>query len=137
MQRFVFWTGVYNVVLAVILLIPGMPGRFGLPAPEPIGWLYLTVFFVFVFGAIVIVASKDLKNRAIFVVWDGIGRVSALAAAVLGSMGLGAIAFGAVDTLIALVYFIKLPGYVGTSLWNLITGKVLPPATEESSHAGA
>ncbi len=126
MRRFVFWTGVYDVVLAAGLLIPGAPAFFGMPVPHPIGWLYLPLFFVICFGAIVIIASRDLKHRASFVVWDGVGRVAALLAAIVGHMGIGAIAFGVVDLIIALLYFTLLPRFVGSSLWDLLCGRPSP-----------
>ena len=122
MRRFVFWTGVYNLVVGLSLLVPGLPGIFGISVPHPEGWLYLPLFFVLVFGSMVIVASRDLATRSSFVMWDGVGRVCALAAAVVGDMGLGAVAFGLVDALIALIYFTNLPRFVGISFWSLLTG---------------
>lgn len=124
MRKFVFWTGVYNIVGGVTFLIPGLPRLAGVKVPDSNFWIWGVALAVVYFGIALILCSRDLTGRASLVLWEGIWRIIffALFAGFGFFGGLGAIlgVLGTVDLLIGLAYLIWLPKALGTTAINLL-----------------
>lgn len=118
MARFVFWTGVYNIGLALILALPPINRAFGLHLPTPlVGWM-LGGFLAYTSAALIL-ASRDLRSRASFVYWEAFLRYSTallvIPAGLFGDIGLVAAPMGVVDSIIGLIYTFGLTKELGVS----------------------
>lgn len=118
MTRFVFWSGVYNVGLALTLTFPPFYRALGLNVPTPF-WGWLTASFLAYTGAALILASRNLRRRASFVYWEAFLRYLAalllVPAGLFGDLGLIAAPLGLVDLLIGLAFMFGLPREFGVS----------------------
>ncbi len=112
MTRFVFWSGVYNVGLAVFLAFPPLYRALGLNVPTPF-WGWLVGGFLAYTGAVLILSSRDLRRRTSFVYWESFLRYIAallvIPAGLYGDLGLIAVPMGLGDLAIGLVYMFGLP----------------------------
>jgi hypothetical protein len=123
MKRWVFWTGVGDLVLGVAFLFTRV-SEFVLPAGEPGQLLWLFGISVAFFGLMLIFCSRDLKHRGDLVIWEGILRLCA--AAIMGTYGfLGAggvpMRVAAIfDLTIGLSYLLMLPRYLHVPLMDLL-----------------
>lgn len=124
MQTFVFWTGVYNIVLGISFLIPGFAALLGLQEPESIFWLWLPATFVIYLGIMLIFCSRRLTTRAPLVFWEGILRLAAFALLAwfgfFTDLGIIAVLIGVIDLLIGLGYIIGLPKSLGIPAKSLL-----------------
>ena len=77
MKKFVFLTGILNVILGILFTMPCVIKQAGVQPPENPFWLMFPAIFLFFLGFILIYCSRDLKNRATIVFWDGLSRVAA------------------------------------------------------------
>ena len=100
MTAFVFWSGVYNAGLALLLLFPSAYRSLGLNICDPL-WGWLIASFLAFTSVVLILAARDLGRRASFVYWEAAG------------MGLGDLAIG-------LVYMFGLPRVLGVSHSDLL-----------------
>jgi hypothetical protein len=112
MKDFVYWSGLYNGGLAVILLFPPVYRILGLNIPAPL-WGWLLAGFLGFTSAVLILSSRDLSHRASFVYWESLLRYAAalllVPAGLFGDLGLIAVPLGLTDLAIGLVYMIGLP----------------------------
>ena len=118
MTSFVFWSGVYNAGLALMLMFPPIYRALGLNTPTPFwGWL-LGSFLAFT-SVVLILSSRDLRRRASLVYWESFLRYAAalllIPAGLFGDLGLIAVPLGLADLAIGLVYMIGLPKRLGVS----------------------
>jgi hypothetical protein len=118
MQKFVFWSGVYNAGLALFLVFPPLYLALGLNIPAPLwGWL-LSGFLAFT-SAVLILASHDLRRRASLVYWESLLRYIAalllIPAGLFGDLGLIGVPLGLGDLAIGLVYMFGLPKELGVT----------------------
>ncbi|MFI3188434.1 hypothetical protein BCS42_04800 [Crenothrix sp. D3] len=118
MKNFVFWSGVYNASLALTLTCPPVYRLLGLNVPTPL-WGWLVAGFLAYTSAVLILAARNLRARAVFVYWESILRyISAallISAGLFGDLGLIAVPLGLGDLAIGLVYMIGLPKELGIS----------------------
>jgi hypothetical protein len=77
MKKFVFLTGILNVILGILFALPGVMQTAGIQPPENPFWLMFPAIFLFFLGIILMYSSRDLENRATIVFWDGLSRVAA------------------------------------------------------------
>lgn len=112
MVRFVFWSGVYNVGLGLILAFPPLYRAVGINVPTPF-WGWLVASFLAYSGAVLLLASRDLRRRASFVYWTSFLRYAAailvIPASLFGELGSIAVLLGVGDLSIGLVYMFGLP----------------------------
>ncbi|NPU83854.1 MAG: hypothetical protein HPY65_05145 [Syntrophaceae bacterium] len=113
MKRFVFATGLMNVLGGILFAVPDALLLVGIEAPANRFWLLLPALFLAFLGVILIFSSRDLANRATIVFWDGFSRVTAffvfLWFGLCAGMGNMVALLGIVDLAVALVYFVGLP----------------------------
>lgn len=112
MARFVYWSGMYNAGLAVVLLFPAFYLSLGLNIPAPI-WGWLVSGFLAYTSVVLILSSHDLRQRASLVYWESILRYIAafllISAGLFGDLGLVAVPLGMADLGIGLTYMFGLP----------------------------
>ena len=90
MTPFIFWSGVYNAGLALTLTFPPVYRWLGLNVPAPL-WGWLVAGFLAYTSAVLILASRDLRQRASFVYWESILRyIAALLLIPAGLFGIWA-----------------------------------------------
>ena len=118
LRSFVYWSGIYNIGLAAVLLFPPVYRALGLNICSPI-WGWLIAGFLAFTAAVLVLASRDLRRRASLVYWEALLRyVAALVLIPSGLFGdLGGIAalLGLGDLAIGLVYMFGLPKELGVS----------------------
>ncbi len=116
MKTFVFWTGVYDILLGAGFFIPQLPDLLGIKEPQSNFYTLLPATLIVYLGILLIISSRDLEARAPIVYWEGILRIAGFVlAAGYGFLGnLGAVLgwIGVLDLLIGLVYLIGLPRYL-------------------------
>lgn len=121
MAAFVFWSGVYNAGLALVLMFPWLYRSLGLNLPSFWGWL-IAAFLAFT-AAVLILSSRDLPARASFVYWEALLRYAAalllIPAGLFGDIGLLAALLGLGDLAIGLVYMFGLPKEMSRSHGDL------------------
>ena len=116
MRPFVYWSGVYNAGLALFLLFPPLYRGLGLNICAPV-WGWLIAGFLGFTSAVLILASRDLRQRASLVYWESLLRYIAalllIPAGLFGDLGLIAVPLGLGDLAIGLVYMMGLPKELG------------------------
>ena len=124
MKKFILLTGILNVILGILFTMPDLLQRMGLQPPDNPFWLMFPAIFLFFLGIILIYSSRDLKNRATIVFWDGFSRVAAFLGfswfGLFAGMGLDMVLAASADLAIALVYFIGLPRNLGRSFMSIL-----------------
>jgi hypothetical protein len=117
MVKFVFWTGVYNILLGLGFLFPPMLDILRVPAPESGVWVQLPATLVIYLGILLILCSRDLRSRASIVWWEGILRFAAFLLlagyGLFGGLGISMAIVGTIDLVIGLVYVFGLPRSLG------------------------
>jgi len=123
-KKFVFLTGLFNVLLGVLFTMPGLIRFAGVEPPDSSLWLMFPAVFLFFLGIILMVCSRDLENRSAIVFWDGMSRVAAFAACVwfglYAGMGMPMVIAALGDLAIALVYFIGLPRALDRTFMSIL-----------------
>lgn len=113
MQKFVFWTGVYNLIVGSVFLIPGSTNLVGIQAPEVMLWLWLPAILVIYLGILLIFCSRRLPERASLVFWEGIARIAVFVPLAwfgfFTDLGFMVGVIGVIDLLIGLGYILGLP----------------------------
>jgi len=129
MQKFIFWTGVYNVVAGITFLFPQIAIFLGVTLPDSNVWVWTVAVAIIYLGIALIVCSRDLNNRAALVYWEGLLRLVAffLFAGFGFFGGLGTIMgiLGIVDLIIGIVYLIGLPKALHASPKELLFDLVI------------
>ena len=122
MTAFVFWSGIYNAGLALLLLFPSAYRSLGLNICDPL-WGWLIASFLAFTSVVLILAARDLGRRASFVYWESFcvtRRHCWLSPQVFGDTGLLAFGMGLGDLAIGLVYMFGLPRALGVSHSDLL-----------------
>ena len=106
MSQFVFWSGVYNAGLSSVLLFPALHYLVGLNIPVVLAWLFAG-FLAFT-SAVLILSSRDLPSRAVFVYWESrlryVAALVLIPTGLLSDIGLMDTPLGLADLAIGLVY---------------------------------
>jgi hypothetical protein len=112
MRSFVFWSGLYNAGLSLILLFPPLYGAMGLRICNPL-WGWLIAGFLGFTAAVLLLAARDLRRRASLVYWEALLRYVAalllIPAGLFGDIGMIAALLGLGDLAIGMVYMFGLP----------------------------
>lgn len=123
MSPFVFWSGVYNAGLALLLLFPPLYRALGLNICTPV-WGWMIAGFLAYTSVILIYSSRDLGRRAPLVYWESLLRYVAaiivIPAGLFGDIGSIAVLLGLGDLAIGLVYMLGLPKELGVSHQGLL-----------------
>ena len=124
MQRFVFWTGVYDIVMGITLSCPWIVDSLGVKPPPSNFWLWLPAILVIYLGILLVLSSRNLAARASLVYWEGILRIGGFIVfggfGFLGDLGIMVGVIGIIDLAIGLVYLIGLPKALKTTSSGLL-----------------
>ena len=124
MKKFVFLTGILNLILGILFTMPCIIKQAGIQPPENPFWLMFPAIFLFFLGIILMYSSRDLENRATIVFWDGLSRVVAFLGVswfgLFAGMGIFIVLAASADLVIAIVYFIGLPRVLGRSFMSIL-----------------
>ncbi len=124
MKKFVFLSGLLNVLLGILFTMPSVIREAGVEPPDHPFWLLFPAVFLFSLGIILMVSSRDLENRSTIIFWDGMSRVAAFAGCgwfgLYAGMGLPLVLAALGDLAIALTYFIGLPRVLDRSFLSIL-----------------
>ena len=124
MKKFVFWTGVYNILLGLGFLFPPLVGFLGVSVPESGIWVQLPATIVIYLGIMLILCSRSLRSRASIVCWEGILRIVVFfllaGYGFFGGLGISMALVGTVDLVIGFIYVFGLPRSLGVKGAQLI-----------------
>ena len=127
MKKFIFWSGIYNIGLALTLICPVFYRLLGLNIPS-LFWGWLLAGFLAFTGVVLILAARNLRSRATFVYWESMLRYIAafllIPAGLFGDLGLIAAPLGLTDLVIGLVYMIGLPKELSLSHTALLCDRL-------------
>jgi hypothetical protein len=128
MQKFVFWTGVYNIFLGLGFLFPPLVNFLQVPAPESGVWVRLPATIVIYLGVLLIICSRNLRARASIVYWEGILRIGLFLLLAgygfFGGLGIAMAFVGIVDLVIGLGYVFGLPRSLNVSATDLLKDSI-------------
>jgi len=124
MRRFVFWTGIYDIVMGITLSCPWIVDSLGVKPPPSNFWLWLPAILVIYLGILLVLCSRSLAARGSLVYWEGILRIGGFFVfggfGFLGDLGIMVGVIGIVDLAIGLVYLIALPKALKTTSSSLL-----------------
>ena len=117
MKKVVFASGIWNVLLGLLLVSPAFYTCLCIRIPHPF-WGWMLTAFLWYTGAVLILASRDLKRRAALVYWESFLRYGA--AALFLSIGYGVVGWsawvlGATDLAWGMIYMFGLPRALGAT----------------------
>lgn len=128
MTAFIFWSGVYNAGLALLLSCPALYRAMGLTG-LPAVWGWLIAGFLAFTSAVLIMSARDLPQRATLVYWEALLRYVAaivlIPAGLFGDIGVIAALLGLGDLAIGLVYMFGLPRELGRTHVDLLLDRNL------------
>ena len=128
MKKFVFWTGVYNIVLGLGFLVPPLVDLLQVPAPEAGFWVRLPAIIVTYLGVLLVICSRKLRERASIVFWEGILRIVLFLLLAgygfFGGLGIAMALVGVVDLAIGLVYVFGLPRSLDVKSGDLLMDRL-------------
>ena len=126
-EKFVFYTGIYNSGLALLLLCPPAYQFLGLNIEQPIwGWV-IAAFLAFTAGTLIL-CSRNIKGRAAIVYHEALLRFAAagllIPFGIFGDIGLIASAMGLGDAIIGYYYMTGLTKSLGASHQQLFLDRL-------------
>ena len=126
LAKFVYWAGVYNVILAAAMAVPAVPRALGINIADPVLGQLIGGFLLFTAVA-QIFGSRDLRIYGWLIFWEGILRWISAALLVpygfFGHMGVMAGVLGFGDFLIGCVFVLILPNTTGKRPADLLAGR--------------
>jgi len=124
MRKFVFWTGIYDIVMASTISCPWVVKMLGVPLPESYFWLWFAAALVIYLGVVLVISSRNMKARAPVIYWEGILRLIGFLLmagfGIFGGLGPAVTLLGVVDFIIGLVYLVGLPKALNTTPMNIL-----------------
>lgn len=127
MKKFVFFTGIYNVMMGVSFFIPGYMELLGFNLPESGYWSFNLGFFVMFVGFLLIFCSRDLESRASIVYLNSFLRLTGFfllaGYGFFGNLGIVAGLAGILDLIIGVVFFLGLPASQKKSHMDMLLDK--------------
>ena len=126
LSKFVFWAGIYNLVLAAGMAVSTVTRALGINIADPVLGQMIAGFLLFT-AVIQMFGSRDLETYGWTIFWEGILRwIAALLLVAHGFFGhLGGMAgvLGLGDFLIGLVFLFILPRVIRKSPAELLAGR--------------
>ena len=127
MRRFVRLAGIYNASAVVVLVTPGALGLVDVEEPYSDFWMWLPGLTGLFAGIVLLLSAMDLEKFGSFPYWNGIIRLTFVAATVAlgfaGSTGTFAWVLAAGDVPLALGCIFGLPRTLGRTHWQLLTNQ--------------
>jgi hypothetical protein len=76
-DRAVFWSGIWNVGLGLILITPPITEFLGVHIPNPF-WPWIVAAFLWYTSATLILSSRDVQKFASIIYWEALLRFAAV-----------------------------------------------------------
>ncbi len=76
-DRLVFWSGIWNIGLGIILVTPAINQHLGLKIPNPF-WPWIAAALLWYTSAVLILSSRNVNQYAAFIYWEAILRFAAV-----------------------------------------------------------
>lgn len=133
LARLIAISGVWNGLIGVGLLIPPFRRLMSLTVPDEF-WAWLTAIFLWFTAAALILASRDLTNRASIVYYEGLLRLAAailLVAIGVPVIGWTAWLFAVTDAAWGILYIVGLTRTVNPSHLGLLLDR--PPISVDTT----
>jgi hypothetical protein len=73
-DRLVFWSGVWNIGLGLILITPSITQLFRMQIPNPF-WPWIVAGFLWYTAVALILSSRDVRSFASIVYWEALLRL--------------------------------------------------------------
>ena len=122
-ERVVFWSGIWNIGLGLILITPPIREFLGLQVPNPF-WPWVVAAFLWYTAATLILSSRDVRIFASVIYWEALLRfasVSLLVAYGFTYVGVvPTVLFAVTDFVWGLMYLIGLRRVTGRSQTSLL-----------------
>ena len=125
-DRAVFWSGVWNVGLGVVLITPPLTELLGVQIPNPF-WPWMVAALLWYTSATLVISSRDVQGFASIIYWEALLRFAAVA--VLSAFGfkyVGAMAtvlFAVTDFAWGVFYMVGLKRITGRSDMSLLRNR--------------
>lgn len=115
-DRLVYWSGIWNIGLGIILITPPINQFLGMQIPNPF-WPWVAAAFLWYTSAVLILSSRDVKLFTSFIYWEALLRfLAVLILIAYGFTYLGVLAtvlFAITDFAWGIFYVIGLPRVTG------------------------
>jgi len=125
-DRVVFWSGIWNVGLSLILITPPITEILGVHIPNPL-WPWIVAAFLWYTSATLIVSSRDVQKFASIIYWEALLRFSAVIVLIAyGFKYLGilpTVLFAVTDCAWGVIYIVGLQRVVGRSHASLLLNR--------------
>ncbi|MCK9361811.1 hypothetical protein M0Q28_06350 [Patescibacteria group bacterium] len=122
----VFWSGIWNFVLGLILILPPITTLFGVQIPNSF-WPWIVAAFLWYTSATLIISSQDVQTFASIIYWEALLRFAAVAILVVyGFRYIGilpATLFAISDFAWGIIYIMGLPRSTGRSHKSLLLNR--------------
>jgi len=124
MKKFVFWTGIYDLVVGIGFFFPWLAPLLGVQQPKSLFFSWSPALLTTFLGVMLILCSRDLPAPGTVVYWEGILRIVGFL--LLGGFGfltdLGVMigVMGIIDLAIGIVYLVGLPRALNKTHMDLL-----------------
>jgi len=126
LSKFVYWAGIYNLLLAAGMAVPAVTRALLINIADPVLGQLIAAFLLYT-AITQMFGSRDLKTYAWVIFWEGILRWIAAGLLIpygfFGHLGFMAGVLGLGDVLIGLVFLFILPAVTSKRPADLLTGK--------------
>jgi hypothetical protein len=122
-ERAVFWSGIWNVGLGLILITPPIREFLGLQVPNPF-WPCIVAVFLWYTAATLILSSRNVQMFASVIYWEALLRFAAVGLLIADGFAyvgvVPSVLFAVTDFVWALVYLFGLRRVTGRSHPSLL-----------------
>ena len=125
-DRAVFWSGIWNVGLGLVLITPPLTALLGVQIPNPF-WPWIVAAFLWYTSATLIISSRNVQEFASIIYWEALLRFASVAVLIVfGFKYVGALAtvlFAVTDFAWGVFYMIGLKRITGRSDISLLLNR--------------
>ena len=125
-DRAIFWSGLWNVGLGLILVIPPITDFLGVSIPNPF-WPCIVAAFLWYTSAALLLSSQDIQKFASIIYWEALLRFAAVVILIAyGFKYIGAlptVLFAVTDFAWGVIYIVGLQRVTGRSHASLLLNR--------------
>ena len=126
-NQVVFWSGLWNIGLGLILVTPQIREFLGVRIPDPF-WPWIVAVFLWYTSATLILSSRDVQKFASVIYWEALLRFAAVIVLIaygLTYVGvLPSLLFAVTDLAWGLILIVGLQRLTGRSHLSLLSDRV-------------
>lgn len=125
-SRVVFWSGIWNIGLGLVLITPPITQFLGVRIPNPF-WPCIVAAFLWYTSAILILSSQNVQKFASIIYWEALLRFAAVVILIVyGFKYIGAlptVLFALTDFAWGVIYIVGLQRVTGRSHASLLLNR--------------